>query len=191
MNRAVINSPFQPKKIRQMTFETFYKKYEKGLNGYKYEWNNGVIEKSTAMKQNELHISRNLSRVFWLTQAAKDGGWLNAETEVYTSATQWRKPDLAFFTKDQIKEATQNINTIPPFVIEVISTHDPINTVTNKVLEYFKAGVQVVWHIFPEQQMVYIFTSPKHITVCEGDDICSAAPALTDFEIAVNDIFRQ
>lgn len=191
MNLATANSPFQPKKTRRMTFETFYKKYAKGLNGYKYEWNNGIIEKTTAMKQKELRIIRNLSKAFSTTQAAKDDGVFNSEIEVYTTSTQWRKPDMAFFTNEQINQAEQDINTIPSFVVEVISTHDPINIVTNKVLEYFKAGVQVVWHVFPEQQMVYIFTSPKHITVCEGDDICSASPALPDFEIAAKDIFHQ
>lgn len=190
MNLATLNSPFQPKKTRRMTFEAFYKKYEKGFNGYKYEWNNGIIEKTTAMKQNELYIVINLQERFLMLGLNKQG-FLSQETEVYTSSTQWRKPDVAYFTKEQIKQAAQNTNTIPSFIIEVLSTHDPINTVTNKVLEYFKAGVQVVWHIFPEQEMVYIFTSPKHITVCEGDDICSASPALPAFEIIAKDIFKR
>jgi Uma2 family endonuclease len=143
------------------------------------------------MKQNELYIIRNLSKVFLTTVAALEGGWLTSEMEVWTSTTQWRKPDIAYFSNEQILTSASNQQNIPPFVIEVISTFDPINIVTNKVIEYFKAGVEVVWHIFPEQQMVYIFTSPKHITVCEGEDICSASPALPDFEIAAKDIFKQ
>lgn len=189
MNLAPSISPYQPKKPQRMPFETFLKKYQKGWNGFKYEWNNGIIEKTSAMKQNELYIVKNLSKIFLTTQAAIEGGWLSSEIEVWTTNVQWRKPDLAFFTEAQIMSRTNN--NIPPFVIEVISTFDPINIVTNKVIEYFKAGVEVVWHIFPEQQMVYIFTSPKLITVCEGDDICSAAPALPDFQIAAKDIFKQ
>jgi hypothetical protein len=73
----------------------------------------------------------------------------------------------------------------------VISKNDLINVVNNKVLEYFKSGVKVLWHIFPEQRMVYVFTSPKHITVCFEDDICSAAPVLMDFEMSVNGIFKK
>jgi Uma2 family endonuclease len=193
MNLAPSISPYQPKKQPRVTFETFLKKYQKGFNGFKYEWNNGFIEKTTATKQNELYIIRNLSKVFLTTIAALEGGWLTSEMEVWTSTTQWRKPDIAYFSNEQILTSASNQQNIPPFVIEVISTFDPINIVTNKVIEYFKAGVEVVWHIFPEQQMVYIFTSPKHITVCEGEDICSASPspALTDFQIAAKDIFKQ
>jgi Uma2 family endonuclease len=188
MNVASKISPYEPKKPRIVPFDTFYKKYQRGWNGYKLEWNNGIIEKTTAMKQNELFIVRNLSNVFLTTQAAAEGGWLSSEIEVWTTKVQWRKPDVAYFTKTQIQSGSNN--NIPSFVIEVISTFDPINVVTNKVIEYFKAGVQVVWHIFPEQQMVYIFTSPKNIVVCEGVDICSANPALPDFQIAAQDIFK-
>jgi Uma2 family endonuclease len=194
MNLAPSTSPYQPKKLPRVPFETFLKKYQKGANGYKYEWNEGIVEKTTAMKQNELYIVDNLQERLFQLRLNKQG-LLSQETEVWTSKVKWRKPDIAFFTKEQIQLSAVSLNNshnnIPPFVIEVISTFDPINIVTNKVIEYFKAGVEVVWHIFPEQQMVYIFTSPKLITVCEGDDICTASPALPDFQIAAKDIFKQ
>ena len=190
MTIAPLTSPYEPKKPQHIPFEAFLKKYGKGSIGYKYEWNAGIVEKTTSMKQNELYIVNNLQERLYMLHLNKRG-LLSQETEVWTSKTQWRKPDIAYFSKEQIQTSAANQNNIPPFVIEVISTFDPINIVTNKVIEYFKAGVEVVWHIFPEQQMVYIFTSPKLITVCEGDDICSAAPALPDFQMAAKDIFKQ
>lgn len=45
MNIAIASSPFQPKKIKKVSFEVFYKKYGQGTPGFKYEWNNGFIEK--------------------------------------------------------------------------------------------------------------------------------------------------
>jgi Uma2 family endonuclease len=112
------------------------------------------------------------------------------EVEVWTSATQWRKPDMAYFTQAQIRIAADKTNAIPEFVIEVISIFDPINVVTTKVIEYFKAGVKVLWHIFPEQKMVYVFHSAKHIEVFEAEELCSAAPVLPTFVLSVNDIFK-
>ncbi len=189
MNIATVASPFQPKKIKRISFETFYKKYGQGTPGFKYEWNNGIIEKTTSMKQDEKFIIANLLDRFNELGLFKNGHLLQ-ELEVWTSKTQFRKPDMAYYEKKQTSKSESNVNSIPRFVIEVISTYDPINIVTNKVLEYFQAGVQVVWHIFPEQKLVYIFTSPKLITVCEGEDICSAAPALPDFKIAAGAIFQ-
>ena len=121
----------------------------------------------------------------------RPSGILSQEIETWTTDSQWRKPDLAYFTQAQIRLGAGNTNTIPPFVVEVISQYDPINTVNKKLIEYFNAGVKIVWHIFPDDRMVYVFTSIKNITVCMGDDICSAEAAIAGYQMSVNDIFFQ
>lgn len=75
------------------------------------------------------------------------------------------------------------------FVAEVISKNDQINEVEEKLQEYFDNGVQVVWVIFPKLKQVKVYHSIRDITVCFGDDVCSAAPVLPDFQITVNEIF--
>ncbi|MEZ4905807.1 MAG: hypothetical protein R2822_30600 [Spirosomataceae bacterium] len=49
--------------------------------------------------------------------------------------------------------------------------------------------MQVVWPIYPENQVVYVYTSRKSVKICTDTDICSAAPVLPDFEISVNELF--
>ena len=180
---------------RRVSFQVFYKKYiapgENAVSGVKYEYNNGIIEKTETMKIKEQYIAQNLIRRFSETKAYTQKGFLSQEVEIWTSETQWRKPDLCFLTKEQIMEGADEMESIPRFVIEVISTYDPINIVNDKVLEYFKAGVKVLWHIFPKQQMVYVFKSMSQIAILRADDICSAAPVIPDFEISVNDIFKK
>ena len=184
----------KPKNVppQRIPFKVFYKKFvdpgDSMVAGIKYEFNNGIIEKTKSMKQNELFIIDNLVELFF-NLGLKRTGILAQEIEVWTSETQMRKPDLAYFTKNQIHNAATKIYTTPEFVVEIISTFDPINVVTHKITEYFNAGVQVLWHIFPEQELVYVFTSPKNIVVCSGDDVCSAAPVLPTFEITANQIF--
>jgi hypothetical protein len=56
-------------------------------------------------------------------------------------------------------------------------------------LEYFETGVQTIWHIFPELQIVRVSVSPKEIKVCTREDECSAQPVLPDLAMKVNDIF--
>ena len=173
---------------RRISLTTFLEKYREGGQGVKYEFNNGIIEKTDAMKKTELYILRNLEKAFRHTTAYAEDAMLSPEIETWTSKTQFRKPDMSFWTPQQVIE---EVESVPLFAIEVISPNDRINLVNNKVLEYFKSGVQVLWHIFPEQKMVYVFTSPSQITVCFEDDICSAAPVLPDFEISVNGIFKK
>lgn len=173
---------------RRISLTAFLKKYREGGNGFKYEFNNGIIEKTYAMKKNEIFIFDNLLRVFVHTTAFAEGGTFVSEVETWTSDTQFRKPDISYWTRQQ---KIEEVESVPLFAIEVISKNDQINIVSNKILEYFKSGVKVLWHIFPEQRMVYVYTSPSHIKVCFEEDICSAAPVLTDFEISVNGIFRK
>ncbi|GHB71255.1 Uma2 family endonuclease [Persicitalea jodogahamensis] len=59
-----------------------------------------------------------------------------------------------------------------------------------KITEYFKAGVQVIWVVMPEQQKVYVHTSPRHVQACLENDLCSAAPVLPDFEISMNEMLK-
>jgi Uma2 family endonuclease len=173
---------------RRISLTTFLKKYREGGKGVKYEFNNGIIEKTDAMKKNEIYLFDNLLRVFMHTKAFSEGATIISEVETWTSDTQFRKPDVSYWTREQ---QLDEVESVPLFAIEVISKNDAINVVNTKVLEYFKSGVKVLWHIFPEQRMVYVFTSPRHITVCFEDDICSAAPVLEDFEISVNGIFKK
>lgn len=97
-----------------------------------------------------------------------------------------RRPDIAFFTNNQIEKAKEGNDEIPEFVIEVISENDNINKVEAKISEYYKAGVKVVWLILPEEKSVYVYTSRRDVKICIENDICSAAPVLPEFEIGVD-----
>lgn len=174
---------------RRVSLKTFMEKYREGGKGCKYEWNNGFLEKYQTMKQVETLIYLNLMQYFVKTKAFGAKSILTEETEVWMSDVQMRKPDIAFWTYDQVKTGYLGINNIPLFVIEVISEYDQVNKLKKKIDEYFNAGVQVVWHIFPENKMVEIYTSPKNVVICTGSDICSAASVIPDMMFSVDDLF--
>jgi Uma2 family endonuclease len=180
----------EPKRV---PFKVFYHKYIDPGNsaepGIKYEYNNGIVEKIQKMKYREKYIVKNLTRRFIKTQAHANGHELTEETEIFTSPSQMRKPDLCFLTAEQIIAAVHGKESPPDFVIEIISTHDPVNDVTDKILEYLNAGVKVIWHIFPKQKVVYIYKSYTDIKILKSDSICSAEPILPDYQISVDDIF--
>lgn len=115
-----------------------------------------------------------------------ESGILVADQDVELSGIQMRRPDIAFFTNNQIEKATEGNDEIPEFVIEVISENDNINKVEAKISEYYKAGVKVVWLILPEEKSVYVYTSRRDVKICIENDICSAAPVLPEFEIGVD-----
>jgi Uma2 family endonuclease len=159
---------------------------------YKYEWVNGIlVKKIPFMKNTELFMVSKLLRLLSRTKLYSEGAELFPEYKCKLNETQVRIPDLAFFTRKQIIEASNNEHPIPEFVIEIISTYDRLIDVELKVIEYFRAGVKLVWHIIPQLKMVRIFHSLKNINTCTDDDTCSAAPIIDDFAISVNELFSK
>ena len=188
---ATTEAPVKKKPPRKISMETFLRKYRKGGPGIKYEYNKGVIEKTEAMKRSERYIIENLRREFNKTEAYNIGGSLECEFEVFTSTDQWRKPDLSFMTREQIKAITDDFEPVPEFVIEVISKNDKVNEVRAKVYEYFKAGVKIIWHILPEFKEVEIYLPNEDIKILGRDEICSAEPVVKGLKIKAVDIFKE
>jgi len=159
-------------------------------DGFKYEWNDGEIIKFEKMKKKYLALIRRLQQLFFRTISFSKGAAFIMEQDVMLTGIQMRRPDLAFFSGEQIdNSAISEEEPIPAFVIEVISPTDDAEKVEEKLAEYFKSTVQVVWHIYPENHVVYVYTSRKNVKVCTDDDVCSATPVLPDFEIGVNELF--
>lgn len=173
----------------KISLEDFLRNYSDMEDGYKYEWNNGIIEKTNAMDQTQFSIQDALFRKFIHTETFKKGGLLTSEGDMRTLKKQLRRPDLAIYTGEQLAKMKKKENQIAPWVGEVISENDQINPVKNKVKEYFKAGVKVVWLIFPKFKEVEVYTSPVDVKICRGKTKISAAPAIPDFELTVNELF--
>jgi len=75
------------------------------------------------------------------------------------------------------------------FAIEILSNSESYRDVTDKVQDYFDAGAQLVWYVVPEQQKIYVYTSPNESKAYKGSDVISAAPVLPDFQFTVSDLF--
>ncbi|GAB3639591.1 Uma2 family endonuclease [Spirosoma arcticum] len=158
------------------------------VDGFKYEWNDGELIRFSGMKKKQYYIYDVLNVLFFEKGYHKIGTFM-AEPDVMLTALQMRRPDIAYFTKAQIQLGRQGEDVIPTFVIEIISESDQAYRVEEKLSEYFKAGVQVVWNILPEHEIVYVYTSRKNVTICLEDDVCQAAPVLPDFTISVSALF--
>jgi Uma2 family endonuclease len=177
-----------PKRDRRMSLERFLEWQPK--DGYVYEWANGIIIPKKAMQNHERMMVSKILRKFQTTQTFQKGDELLPETDCQLSATQVRRPDIAYFTKDQLLASARGEHPIPSFVVEIISKNDKMDEVEEKRLEYFKAGVQVAWYIFPKIGLVRVFTSAKQSIDCMTSDICSADPAIPDLSLKADEIFE-
>ncbi len=156
-------------------------------DGFKYEWNDGELIKFNGMSRKQVYIFDALLN-FLIEKGFKKNATLVSEYDIMLTGIQMRRADVAYITNDQIAQTKLGIDVIPEFVIEILSESDNVNKVEEKVAEYFKAGVRVVWNIYFEQKVIYVYTSRKSVKICTDNDICSASPVLEGFEISVQEL---
>ena len=181
------------KKAKKISWENFQKDYLTKEDGYKYEWLDGIIEKTPyAMNKNQLYIVDNLINFFHSIKT-KYGikGSLMPEGDTFFNKNH-RRPDIAFYTRTQLVDAADNNNIVPLFVIEIVSANDQMNYMHKKMADYRDADVAIVWHIFPALQEVHVYQEGLNkMAVLKEKGVCSAEPIIKGFKMAVNDIFKK
>ncbi|MBK8038507.1 MAG: Uma2 family endonuclease [Verrucomicrobiaceae bacterium] len=155
---------------------------------WKFEFNNGYAEAGEErMRLNEIKYMKYLPQAFASSQ--QGGAEMFPEVEIWLKENLMRKPDFCVLTMQQMVEADQGGFPIPKFMIEVVSAHDTSQYHDQKLIDYFKAGVEVVWHVNPRLEMVVIYTALGEGEIMHGDDICTASPAFPEFQIKAADVF--
>ncbi len=180
-------------KQKRISWEEFQREYLNREDGYKYEWLNGEVVKFKSMDYTQVFILDNLFELFdQLKLEKKVKGRLISEVDSFFQKNH-RRPDIAYFSPDQIARTAYGENQVPGFLVEVVSTRDQINDLNLKMNNYRDASVEVVWQVYPKTQEVHVFSGKglKYSEVMKGEDLCSAAPVLPDFVISVNDIFQK
>jgi Uma2 family endonuclease len=179
----------EAKMPKPMTWETFKSRYLSREDGYTYEWVNGQVEKTKrSMDYTQVFIVQNLMNHFIsLLTSGKTTGLLSTEVDTFFSESH-RRPDMCYLTNEQIRAAKNGLPPVPLFVVEIISENEKLS-IQKKMLDYWRAEVPVIWHIFPDLEIVHVYHSKK-MTVFMKNEICSAAPILPDFAMSVNDIFK-
>jgi Uma2 family endonuclease len=179
---------------KTVSWAEFERKYLSREDGYKYEWDNGLIIKTkNIMRPLQRNIVRCIMR-FFLTLQIKNPeiGWLSEEADVFLTTGKHKKPDISFFSNDEIDEVPETKTILPRFVIEIISETDRASDVQNKVRHYLEGGVEIVWHIYPNLEEVVIYRKGEDIaSVNRGKSLCSAEPVIEGFVMVTEDIFKK
>ena len=58
-----------------------------------------------------------------------------------------------------------------------------------RTAEFFAAGAQQVWHVFPETERILVYISPTSSAACKSGDEVSGAPLLPGLRFRVGEIF--
>ncbi len=103
-----------------------------------------------------------------------------------------RVPDFSFTRKARLpggKVPNTFGDVAPDLCVEIISPSEERADMARKVREYFGAGAEQVWHVFPEEQRVIVFTSPTETRALDADDTLATEGILPGFSCRVGDLF--
>lgn len=122
-------------------------------------------------------------------------GWVS--TELPVDCFRWiashaRRPDVVYFQHDRLAAPTQEpIRVAPNWVVEVLSPHDNALEVDEKIEEYLRAGVDLVWIVNPQTRTVRVHHINGGISLFHESDTITADPVLPGFSSPVSDFFPK
>ena len=121
-------------------------------------------------------------------------GWIQAPdgfTRLF--GTQLRAPDVSFVRRDQrpggklLKRGYAEV--APALVVEVFSPGNTMREMEQKRHEFFAAGTELFWIVYPDRQEVEISTDPETHRILAQDDTLDGGTVLPGFSVKVGEIF--
>ena len=131
-----------------------------------------------------------------LFRQAQDRGHLAMETLFCLAGVgRNRRPDVAFVSFERwpkLRPHNKEDNAwdvVPNLAIEVVSPNDLAEELLAKMEEYFRAGVQVVWIVYPKDAQVYVYQSPTDVRILSRADTLDGRSVLPELRLSLNELF--
>lgn len=106
-----------------------------------------------------------------------------------------RRPDVAFVSYARWTEpppARRNAwAVIPNLAVEVISPTNRAEEIDAKLSDYFEAGVELVWVIYPDSRRIYVYRSPTNVAGLRETDELDGGDVLPGFRVRIRDLFES
>ena len=113
-----------------------------------------------------------------------DGGYVLSDEDTFN-------PDVAYISKVHLPEIPQReVIGAPDFAVEVKSPTDSKRKMRRKAEKYLAYGTQLIWLIFPDEQVVEVYVSDEDVETVSIEGILNGYDVFPGFTLAVKDIFR-
>jgi Uma2 family endonuclease len=124
--------------------------------------------------------------------AANPIGFVSGEQGPYRLLPRrLRMPDVAFVRWDRLPTRKfprgQVMTVAPDLVVEILSPSNTKKEMDDKLREYFKAGVRLVWYVDPDKRSAEVFTSPTAALQLNAEDILDGQDVLPGFRLKIKD----
>jgi Uma2 family endonuclease len=81
--------------------------------------------------------------------------------------------------------------TPPDLAVEIVSPSNRAAELQERVLDYFDAGIRLVWVIDPSSSTVTVYRAHADIRLLRGDDELDGGDVLPGFRLPLGELFRK
>jgi Uma2 family endonuclease len=160
-------------------------------DGRKYELVDGEIVMSPAGLRHEQIVARLIARLWGFVSPRGLGEVFGSSAGYRLPGGNVRSPDVSFVAAGRLPEgpAPSGFGELAPdLAVEVLSPGDDSRTVLDKVGEYLRAGVRVVWVIDPDARRAAIYRSLTDVHEVGPADPLQAGDLLPGFSCPLGDL---
>ena len=127
-----------------------------------------LVEKIMGAKESFVGVEISFLLKSWIRDNGNRGMVLGADGMMEVMPDLVRIPDVSFTNWDRVPGRMVPDEPVPELApdlaVEVLSEGNTREEMQQKLTDYFRAGVQLVWYIDPRTRTVRVFTSPDHVT---------------------------
>lgn len=155
-----------------------------------------LVERKMGNKAN--WVATELARLLGNHVHAEALGWIFTAEAGYrlnpSRPNTVRKPDVSFVAAGRLpneEPADAYDRLAPDLAAEVISPGDTVSELDDKVEEYLRAGVRLIWVINPDLQVVRVYHADGTIDTLRVNDQLSGGDIILGFRCQVSALFNR
>ncbi len=152
-----------------------------------------LVEKAIGYEQSV--VAATILRIIGWYVSKRGLGLVSGADGFFQLQSSTRGPDVAFVARERLpngKMPGQAYPQIAPnLVVEVLSPGNTVAEMARKRMEYFHAGVQVVWMVDCHNRSVAVYTSSTQVQVLGEVDAIEGGAALAGFTTQVGAFFAD
>jgi Uma2 family endonuclease len=165
-------------------------------DGGHYELIDGELKERNVSVLSNL-VAAEINRIVGNHCRAHHSGWVFAAELGYRcfpwKPSKVRRADLSFIRRDRYswQQLTHDgfMTIAPDLAVEVVFPNDLVGELDEKVEEYLRAGVQLVWVVRPAARAVQVFRGDRSASWLWAADELSGEDVLPGFHCKVGDLF--
>ncbi len=100
--------------------------------------------------------------------------------------------DVALFSLEVLQHQTDQtrlVRGVPILAVEILSPNDKHDEIREKIMEYRRTGVKLIWEVDPDFQTIRVHRQEQEPVMFNRNQTLAGDKVLPGFEVAVADLF--